>query len=265
MTGDGEIRRLALITGASGGIGADLARIMAREGHDLALVARSADKLAALALEITSMGRPPPLVIPIDLARPAAGGELAAALTAAGAQVSILVNNAGFGLNGAAVALDPAAQLEMIDLNVRLLTDLTLRFAPDIIRSRGRILNVASVASFLPGPGMAVYYATKAFVRSFSLAMSEELKASGVTVTCLCPGFTATAFQARAGIEAATMARVPTMSSLAVAHSGYRAMMAGRRLVITGFANKLGVALLPFIPDSLLLPILAGLQMKRHV
>ncbi len=260
-----EPRRVALVTGASGGIGADLARVMARNGHDLALVARSVDKLAALAAEIAATGRPAPLVVAMDLAAPGAADALAKAMSDAGAKVELLVNNAGFGLNGAALTLDRAEQADMIDLNVRALTDLSLRFAPDIAAARGKILNVASVAAFLPGPGMAVYYATKAYVLSFSEALGEELRPSGATVTCLCPGYTATDFQARAGLAGAALDKFPAMTSMAVAEAGYAAMMAGRRRVTTGLSNKIMVALLPLIPRSLVLPIVARLQMKRHV
>ncbi len=261
-----EVRRVALVTGASGGIGADLARVMARGGHDLALVARSAGKLAALANEIAATGRPRPLVLAVDLARTGSTDELAAGLAAAGASVEILVNNAGFGLNGPASQLDRASQTEMIDLNVRSLVDLTLRFMPDIVAARGRILNVASVAAFLPGPDMAVYYATKAFVVSFSAAIGEELRASGVTVTALCPGWTATDFQARAGINASVTALMPAMSAMTVAEAGYAGLMAGRRRVTPGLFNKIAVALLPYMPLSLLLPAIARMQKsRRHV
>jgi len=265
MTGQTQSRRVALVTGASGGIGADLARVLAANGHDLALVARSADRLAALAAEIEASGRPKPLVFARDLSMPTAADDVAGDLEAAGASADMLVNNAGFGLNGAALDLDPASQIEMIDLNVRALTALTLRFAPQIAAARGRILNVASVAAFLPGPGMAVYYATKAFVVSFSAAIGEELRASGATVTCLCPGYTATDFQARAGIDATLMPKnMPVMSSMEVARAGYAGMMAGRRRVTPGLANKLAVTILPFIPDSWLLAIMAKAQLRRR-
>jgi short-subunit dehydrogenase len=257
-------RRVALVTGASGGIGADLARVMARHGHDLALVARGAGKLAALADEIAATGRPRPLTLAIDLARPGSTEDVAEGLAAAGASVEILVNNAGFGLNGPASQLDRGTQTGMIDLNVRSLVDLTLRFLPEIAAARGRVLNVASVAAFLPGPGMAVYYATKAFVVSFSAAIGEELRASGVTVTALCPGWTATDFQARAGIDAPITALMPAMSAMAVAEAGYAGLMAGRRRVTPGFFNKVAVAILPYIPHALQLPAIARMQRARR-
>src|SRR5947209_14952341 len=195
-----EGRRVAIITGASDGIGAELARLMAKKGHDLALVARRRERLEALAAEIAATGRPLPLVIPLDLAEPNAPDALVQALRQAGAEPAILVNNAGFGLQGQVADLDAAEQLRMVDVNVRALTALTLKFLPDLIRNRGRLLNVASVAAFLPGPGMAVYYATKAYVLSFSEALSQELAGKGVSVTALCPGPVPTGFQVAAGM-----------------------------------------------------------------
>ena len=260
----GEPRRIALVTGASAGIGADLARILAREGHDLALVARSGGRLDALAESIAASGRPRPLVFARDLSDPRDCDALAAEVEASGARVDILVNNAGFGLNGRAVDLDRAEQLRMIDLNVRALTDLCLRFAPHLVAARGRVLNVASVAGFMPGPGMAVYYATKAFVVSFSAALGEELRGSGVSVTCLCPGYTPTEFQTRAGLDPSLAARVPTMSSERVAEEGYRALMARRRRVTTGALNKFAVGALSVTPHALLLPIVARAQSARR-
>ena len=189
---------------------------------------------------------------------------MAADLAQAGATVKILVNNAGYGLNGPALELDRAGQVGMIDLNMRALTDLTLRFAPQIVAARGKILNVASIAAFLSGPGMAIYYATKAYVVSFSNAIGQELRGSGVTVTCLCPGYTATDFQSRAGIDPALAANVPTMSAMAVAEDGYRGLMAGRRRVTPGLMNRLAVALLPLVPDWALLPLVARLQTRRR-
>ncbi len=168
---------MTLITGASSGIGADLARVFAREGHDLALVARSGDKLAGLADEIEASGRRRPLLFPLDLTAARATEALAAGLAAAQATPNILVNNAGFGLIGDVAQLNAAEQLAIIDLNIRSLVEITLRFLPQIRATQGKILNVASIASFFPGgPGMAVYYASKAFVLSFSLGLAQELR-----------------------------------------------------------------------------------------
>jgi short-subunit dehydrogenase len=264
MTDITATRRVTLITGASGGIGADLARVFARNGHDLALVARGREKLQALAAEIAATGRPRPLVLVHDLGEPGSTDAVAADLAAANASVEILVNNAGFGLNGTALDLDRAEQVGMVDLNVRSLTNLTLRFAPEIVALRGKILNVASVAAFLSGPGMAIYYATKAFVVSFSDGIGQELRSSGVTVTCLCPGYTATDFQARAGLDPKLASTVPTMTAMAVAEDGYRGLMGGKRRVVPGALNKFAVAILPFVPNALLLPLMSRMQTRRR-
>jgi short-subunit dehydrogenase len=163
--------RVTLITGASAGIGTELARVFASHGHRLALVARRADRLTALATEITAAGGAAPIVIPCDLVQPDCGDKIAEALAASGVEVEYVVNNAGFGLFGRAVQRDRSDQLDMIAVNIRALTDLSLRFSDQLIRNRGGLLNVGSIAGFLPGPGMAVYYATKAYVLSFTEAM----------------------------------------------------------------------------------------------
>jgi hypothetical protein len=259
------MRRVALITGASGGIGADLARVFSAHGHDLALVARSRDRLDALADEIAALGRPRPLVFAADLAERGAVEHLAAALQKAGASADILVNNAGFGLMGECAALDPAEQLAIVDLNVRALVETTLRFLPQIVAARGKILNVASIVSFFPGgPGMALYYASKAFVRSFTLALGQEMRGRGVAVTVLCPGYTRTGFQSRAGFEAETLAFLPGQSAMEVAEAGFAGLIAGRREVVPGLVNKVTAWLLPFSPKALILPVLSRLQQKRR-
>lgn len=258
-------RRVAIITGASDGIGAELARLMARKGHDLALVARRRDRLEAVAAEIAGIGRPSPLVIALDLAEASAPDALAQGLRAAGAEAAMLINNAGFGLQGQVAELDPGEQLRMIDLNVRALTALTLKFLPDLIAVRGRILNVASVAAFLPGPGMAIYYASKAYVLSFSEALSQELSAKGVSVTALCPGPVPTGFQAAAGISrdlSKAMSFVQT-SPQAVADAAYRGMMSGRRVVMPSFADWMSASAAALTPRSLLLPVIGRVQGAR--
>jgi uncharacterized protein len=258
-------RRVAIITGASDGIGAELARLMARKGHDLALVARRRDRLEAVAAEIAGIGRPSPLVIALDLAEASAPDALAQGLRAAGAEPAMLINNAGFGLQGQVAELDPGEQLRMIDLNVRALTALTLKFLPDLIAVRGRILNVASVAAFLPGPGMAIYYASKAYVLSFSEALSQELSAKGVSVTALCPGPVPTGFQAAAGISrdlTKAMSFVQT-SPQAVADAAYRGMMSGRRVVMPSFADWMSASAAALTPRSLLLPVIGRVQGAR--
>ena len=263
LTQDGrETRRVTLITGASGGIGADLARVFARHGHDLALVARSRAKLEALADEIAASGRPRPLVLVFDLIEQGAATQIAAALEAAAAAPDILVNNAGFGLAGPVAGLDPAEQLAIVDLNVRTLVEMTLRFLPSIRSARGRILNVASIAAYL-GPGMAAY-ASKSFVLSFSVALSQELHSQGVTVSALCPGYTKTDFQARAGIGAnMDLGRLPASTAMEVAEAGYAGLIVGRREIVPGSLNKLGIGLLPFLPKSITLAVISRLQQNR--
>lgn len=259
-------RRVALITGASGGIGADLARIFAKHGHDVALVARSLDRLEALANEIAASGRPRPLVLTLDLAKPGAARDLAKALEAASAVPEILVNNAGFGLIGPVAALDPAEQLAIVDLNVRALLELTLLFLPQIRKAKGKILNVASVVSYFPGgPGMTVYYASKAFVLSFTRSLAQELRAEGVTVTALCPGVTKTGFQSRAGFGPETaLTYFPAQTSAEAAEAGYAALIAGRREIVPGLLNKLTVWGLPFLPKALILWTISQMQRKHR-
>ena len=257
---------MAIVTGASRGIGADIARVLARRGHDLALVARSHGDLDALAAEIETLGRPRPLVVALDLSQKDAADRLADVLAGAGAMAEILVNNAGFGLAGEVARLDPAEQINIIDLNVSALVALTLRLLPDLLQCRGRILNVASTAAFLPGPGMAVYYATKAFVLSFSEALAYELRPRGVTVSALCPGPTATAFVDRAGLETSGLAtKIPSMSSIKAAEAGVAGLLAGRRVILPGLMNKLTGWLVPLVPHALTLPVVARLQaIRRH-
>lgn len=251
------------MTGASGGIGADIARALARRGLRVGLAARSADRLHSLSAEIAAAGGPVPLTFALDLGEPDGSERLQAAVVAAGARVEVLVNNAGFGLAGQTVRLDRAEQLAMIDLNVRALVDLTLRFAPDLVASRGRLLNVASVAAFFPGPGMAVYYATKAFVLSFSEAMAEEMKPAGVSVTTLCPGMTPTGFQARAGLPPDLARFAPIMNSARVAEAGVTGLFAGRRVVVPGMMNKIMTSMAGIIPHGIVLPVLNRAQAGR--
>src|SRR2546423_6004428 len=192
----------ALITGASSGIGLDLARLVAADGNNVVLVARSGDKLAELAAELESKHHIRAFVAPIDLADPGAPEELYHVLEEQGIAIDILINNAGFGTHGPFAEADLAAQMQMLQVNVAALTQLTWLFLqPMIRRKQGRIMNVASTAAFQPGPFMAVYYASKAYLLSFSEALANELHGTGVTVTTLCPGPTITGFQHRAGLE----------------------------------------------------------------
>jgi short-subunit dehydrogenase len=247
MSEAAPIRRpVTLITGASAGIGAEFARVFAHNGHHLVLVARREQKLTEIADQIAAAGQPRPCVLAIDLTRDGATKQIAAELAAQGLEPQYVVNNAGFGLLGVAAELDCAEQLAMIDLNVRALVELSLAFIDSLSRHRGGILNVGSVAGFLPGPGMAVYYASKAFVLSFSEALHQELSDRGIRVTAVCPGPVPTEFQARAGIKKITGSSLLSISSADVAAAGYVALMRGRRVLVPGLANKL-VTLLPCI------------------
>jgi len=250
------MKPIALITGASAGIGADLARVFAEHGHELVLVARREARLVALADEIAARGCARPTVLAMDLTQPDAAATIAAELASRGLEPQFVVNNAGFGLAGAATALDHGEELAMIDLNIRVLTELSLAFVESLACHRGGILNVASVAAFMPGPGMAVYYASKAYVLSFSEALHRELSSRGVRVTALCPGPVPTEFQTRAGLQVGGAERILSVPPDRVARIGYRALMRGQRVVVAGLGNKIAVLLLRLIPHALLLPII---------
>jgi short-subunit dehydrogenase len=259
------LRPVTIITGASAGIGAALARVFARNGHALALVARREDRLHALADEIAVAGGVRPLVIVADLQQRDAARLIGAALAAQGAEPQFMVNNAGFGLVGTAAALDRNEQLAMIDLNMRALTELSLAFVDSLARHRGGILNVGSVAGFLPGPGMAVYYATKAYVLSFSEALHSELKARGVRVSVLCPGPVPTEFAVRAGVKGRSLAPdFLSQSAEDVAEAGYRGLMQGRRTIIPGLLNKLLVLLIRLFPRRLVMAVVDRRQSRRR-
>jgi uncharacterized protein len=240
----------ALITGASGGIGYELAKFFARDHHNLVLVARSADKLAQVATELQVHGGTVK-TIALDLAPPPAPKFLFDQL--AGTPIDILVNNAGFGAFGEFALMPEEEVLGQIQLNVMALTQLTRLFLPPMVQRRsGRIMNVASTAAFQPGPGMAVYYATKAYVLSFSEAIANELRHSGVTVTCFCPGATHTGFAKRAGTEKSRLFKqLGAMDADKVALDGYRALMEGRTLAISGVHNWLVAQSTRFAPRTL--------------
>jgi len=227
-----------LITGASGGIGYELARLFARDHHNLVLVARNADKLAQVANELQLLGVTVK-TIALDLASPPAPKFLFDQLQRQSIAVDILINNAGFGSFGEFAQMPEEEILGQISLNIIALTDLTRLFLPPMVARRsGRIMNVASTAGFQPGPLMAVYYATKAYVISFSEAIANELRDSGVTVTCFCPGATHTGFAKRAGTEKSRLFKqLGGMSAEKVALDGYRAVMEGRTLAISGLHN----------------------------
>ena len=256
--------RVTLITGASAGIGTELARIFASKGHRLALVARRADRLTALAAEIAATGGTAPIVIPCDLEQPGAGDQIAAALAGAAVEVEFVVNNAGFGLFGNAIELDRAAQLGIIAVNVSMLTDLSLRFSDHLIRNRGGILNVGSIAGFLPGPGMAVYYASKAYVLSFTEALRQELAPHGVRVTVVCPGPVPTEFQTRAGFRPGFDSAVLNVSPAEVARQAYRGLMANKRAVLPGLGIKAVPLMLRLFPRGFILAAVGRFQLRKR-
>jgi short-subunit dehydrogenase len=253
---------VTLVTGASSGIGAALARVFAAQGHEVALVARREPQLGAIADAIAAAGNKKPHVIAIDLARSDSPARIAHELLARGLEPAIVVNNAGFGLFGPAAELERAQQLEMIDVNVRTLTDLSLRWVDSLTRHKGGILNVASLAGFLPGPGMAVYYATKAYVVSFSESLHRELKPKGVRVTVLCPGPVRTEFQRRAGMGE----KLPGLllrPAEKVAQQGYEAFMQGRPLVVPGLSNKIVASLPRLLPRRFMAGLVERSQRVR--
>jgi uncharacterized protein len=254
---------VTLITGASAGIGVALADVFADRGHKLVLVARRAPQLKALADRIADRGHERPSVLAVDLARPDTTARIADDLREGGLEPQYVVNNAGFGLFGPAASLDRGEQLAMIDLNVRVLTDLSLRFVESLTRHRGGILNVASVAAFMPGPGMAVYYATKAYVLSFGEALHHELRPAGVRVTTLCPGPVETEFQARAGMTEGRIPRILFRSAERVAQEGYDGLMRGRRVVVPGSDNKVAALLPRFVPRRLVLSLMHRMQRDK--
>ena len=258
------MRPVTVITGASAGIGVALARVFARHGHELVLVARRKDRLNALADEIAATGQPKPIVIAADLAQAGAARDIGEVMEALGAEPQYVVNNAGFGLVGVASSLDRAEQLSMIDVNMRALTELSLAFVASMARHRGGLLNVGSIAGFLPGPGSAVYYASKAFVLSLSEALHSELKPRGIRVTVLCPGPVPTEFAARAGVKGDLAPGRLSQSAETVAEAGYRGLMQGRRTVVPGLANKLVLLAVRVLPRRILLRMVDSRQSKRR-
>jgi len=256
-----EEQRWAVITGASSGIGAELARVFAERGYSLVISARRHERLEALAEEIQTAYRVPVEVMALDLEDREAPQDLAEMLLERGIQVHTLVNNAGFGLRGNFATLPFERQIAMIDLNVTALTALCRLMLPGMLeRGRGGILNVASTSAFQPGPHMAVYYATKAFVLSLSEALHEEAKPRGVTVTALCPGSTETEFSATADVEYSRTLRPSIMPAAEVARIGVEGYEAGKAIVVPGGANRLGTLGAKFLPRRIVRKIAGRLQ-----
>lgn len=252
------IRPAALVTGASSGIGADLARELARNGHDLVLVARRAEPMRALADELNAFGATSS-VISLDLSRPGSSAELAAELRTRGLTIDVLVNNAGLGAGGVFYESDAKRVSEMLEVNVVALTELTRELLPAMVQRRhGKVMFVASTAGFQPGPSMALYCASKAFVLSLGEAIAYELRGTGVTLTVLCPGATATEFTDVAKTGTSRLFDSPmasVMTSAEVARQGYKAMVAGKRVHICGFVNKMVAASGRFSPHAISLPV----------
>ena len=259
-------RPLAVITGASSGIGMEVAELLAAAGYDLVVNARRRDRLAALAARLSAAYGVTCTPLTADLAQASECERVIATLATEKARLKILVNNAGFGSQGFFHELPSERDLAMIDVNCRALTHLTKGILPWMIANRdGRILNVASVASFQPGPLMAVYYASKAYVLSLSQALSNECKGTGVTVTASCPGPTVTEFSGAAGFgHAAPTSGAPAMSSKVVARLSVDAMMRGARVVVTGSRNKFVVATSRLLPQAVLLRVVRAIQERRR-
>jgi hypothetical protein len=257
---------VALVTGASGGIGLELARLCAKGGHDLVLVARNGPKLEELGKYLAGMYGVRTEIIVADLTDPEAPRAIMESVAERGMAVDVLVNNAGFGDWGLFGRADLGRQLAMIQVNITALTELTRLALPRMVTQRkGRILNVASTAAFAPGPLLAVYYATKAYVLSFSEAIGNELRGTGITVTALCPGPTRTGFAAEAGLGDSNLFSGPNVMDVGpVAEAGYRGMMRGTAVVVPGVLNKLLIFSIRTAPRWLVVQITRRFQERRR-
>jgi len=257
--------KTALVTGASSGIGRELAKLLAREGHDVVLVARRRDRLEELARELAARHGVSARAIAKDLEDPASPAEIFEELETEVISVDILVNDAGLGIYGQFSKTDLARQLAVIQVNLVALTNLTGLFLPGMVsRQKGKVVNVSSTAAFQPGPYMAVYYATKAYVLSFSEALAEELAGTGVSVTALCPGPTVTEFQEGAGIEDTWLFRGPlVMDARSVARAGWAGARRGKRIIVPGLGNKLLKEGVRFSPRRLVTAVARRIQKKR--
>lgn len=252
----------ALITGASNGIGLELARVHASKGDDLILVARSEKKLAELKAELEQKHKVRVTVIGKDLALPDAAQDVYAETKRQSLRVDYLINNAGFGDFGMFTDTDWNKELQMINLNITALTHFTKLYLQDMVaRGSGKVMNVASTAAFQPGPGMAVYFATKAYVLNFSEAVDNEVRDKGVTVTALCPGPTESGFQTAAAMEDSGLVKGKKLPSAEeVARYGYAAMMKGKAVAIHGFNNRVLATAVSFVPRSLVVKIIRKMQ-----
>ena len=257
--------KAALITGASSGIGADLAKVIAKDGYNLILVARNRESLKTVADEISSSTGVNVEIIAKDLSLSKTIEELYQEVREKNFNVEVLVNNAGFGLFGEFTETAWEKEQQMIQLNIAALTHLTKLFLPDMLRNKkGKILNVASTAAFQPGPYMAVYYASKAYVLHFSEAIAKELEGTGVTVTTLCPGPTKSGFQKAASMEKSKLLRLKFATSAEVARDGYKAMMRGRPVVISGFMNNIMATSVRFLPRKIVTSISKAISAPQN-
>ncbi|MCV3737504.1 SDR family NAD(P)-dependent oxidoreductase [Rhizobium sp. TRM96647] len=256
-------RPAVVVVGASRGIGRSIARVAAREGGPIVLVARSREGLSDVAAEMRAAGAEP-FTVTLDLMAMDAAQRLQAELDRNGLYCDVLVNSAGIGLRGAATLLSVQDQIGIVDLNIRALSELTLHFLKGMAaRKRGGVLNLGSIASFTPGPGMAMYYASKGFVRSFSEALHTEMRPIGVTVTCACPGPVATEFLELSGAGKSMLFKVlPRLEPDYVAERAWRGFRTGRRLVIPGISAKLTALASSVVPSALMLPLIARLQRR---
>jgi short-subunit dehydrogenase len=254
--------KTALITGASAGLGSEFARLFAADGHDVVLVARRRDKLDAVSNEIAKKHGVRALALAEDLTDPAAPARIVGELGRLGLEIEFLVNNAGFGSTGAFTELDAKRELDMVQVNVTAVVHLTRLLLPAMVARRsGRVLNLGSTAGFQPGPFMAVYYASKGFVNSFTEALAFELQGTGVTATVSCPGATATEFAQVAGNDKSRLFEMGAMDARDVATHAYRAMMRGDVMAVPGVKNKLGLQSLRFAPRSALRRFVARLNL----
>ncbi|MCF6117893.1 MAG: SDR family NAD(P)-dependent oxidoreductase [Mesorhizobium sp.] len=261
MISHSGLRPAVVVIGGSGGIGRAIAGVAAREHGAVVLVARSPEGLAAAASEVREAGGEA-FTLELDLVAGDAPTRLEGFLSAHGLVCDVLVNSAGYGLRGAATALPVDGQLGIIDLNIHSLTELTLHFLPGMVaRRQGGVLNLSSVAGFLPGPYMALYFASKGFVRFFSEALHQELRRTGVTVTCVAPGPVSTEFLARSGANQTVLFNVlPKVDAEYVAERAWRGFRSGRRLVVPGISAKLAALAASLLPSAALLPLVGRLQ-----